>query len=195
MSNIYSFAELGRHVAEETAEVREQLNFRMRTGVYSKGLVHELACHWVLRIYNVFSIYDEIEILEGSVRRRSMTKSAKKFRKPPLKGLWHKHHFQARFIPHNCLNGIEKEGYLQELLAPYSGMSVENASGAPTNKIIMSEFRQRAQAYIVTGEFIVYERQPDGSNYYLTLAEHSKWQEIRDRIDTYRALDQQANLI
>lgn len=193
MPDIYSFAELGRLITEETAEIHEQLNFRMRTGVYSKGLVHELACHWLLRIYNVFSIYDEIEILEGSTQRRSMTKSAKKFRKPPLKGLWHKHHFQAQFIPYNCLNEIEKEGYQEELLAPYDGMLVENVSDALTDKILMSGFRRRAHARIMTGEFIVYEQQPDGSNYYLTLGEHGKWQEIRDRVDTYRALDQQAN--
>ncbi len=43
----------------------------------------------------------------------------------------------------------------------------------------------------MTGEFIVYERQENGSNYYLTLGSHGKYDEIRRRVDAYKQIDRE----
>ena len=51
-------------------------------------------------------------------------------------------------------------------------------------------YQRRALDRRITGEFIVYEPQPDGSNYYLTLGTHGEYDAIRARVDEYKAIDQ-----
>jgi hypothetical protein len=50
-------------------------------------------------------------------------------------------------------------------------------------------YERRTRDHRVTGEFIVYERQEDGSNYYLTIGKHGEWDAIRARVDAYKKFD------
>jgi hypothetical protein len=43
----------------------------------------------------------------------------------------------------------------------------------------------------MTGEFIVYERRTNGSNYYLTLGSHGEYPEIYARVEAYRKIDRE----
>jgi hypothetical protein len=79
--------------------VCEWLNIKMRTRKYSVGLVVELAHFFIGRGYNVHPSTMKIGRLESIDRRPSITKAAEEFKRPPLIGLWHKHHNQACFIP------------------------------------------------------------------------------------------------
>lgn len=62
-------------------------------------------------------------------------------------------------------------------------MSLDVVSGRLANEIVVGGFFRRAGAHKLTGEFIVYERRENGSNYYLTLGTHADYDEIRERVD------------
>jgi hypothetical protein len=176
---------------EAARDVSEWLNIKMRTGQYSIGLVVELAQHLINRRYSVHTIYDEIGILEGDDRRPSVTKVATPFRRPPLLGLWHKHHQQARFMSQNLLLELQKCGAIEYALAPHHGSFVDEVAGQIAHELVTKTFSRRASEHRLTGEFIVYEPQANGSNYYLTLGSHGEYQEIYARVQSYRQIDRE----
>ena len=55
----------------------------------------------------------------------------------------------------------------------------------------MKTFARRAAERRMTGEFIVYERRTNGSNYYLTLGSHGEYPEIYARVEAYRKIDRE----
>jgi hypothetical protein len=177
-------------LAKAFEDVCEWLNINvMRSGQYSVCLAVELACHLVGRGYNVYAIYDEISFLEGSDTRSSRTKTAAQFMRPPLRGLWHKHHFQARFIPKNMNLEMIKPGAIEAVFVPYLGQNVDEFAGRMAHEMVIGALSHRADEQKLTGEFIVYERQENGSNYYFTLGSHGDYKAIRRRVDTYRQID------
>lgn len=173
-------------------EMREWLNLKMLTGKYTFRFAVELALHSIGRIYNVHTIFDELGVLEGSGGLFHGTKSAAPFTRPPLEGLWHKHHHQAAFMARNLLNEWMKPGYVRDLVAPYFGRQMdEQVAGELAHKFVIDTFFRRSAAGRLTGQFIVYERLPDGANYYLTLGEHGDWEAIRARVDSYKRYDEE----
>lgn len=171
-------------------DVRDWLDLKMRTGRYASGFAAELAAHMMSRHYSVHAIYDEIGILEGADARPSTTKPATPFVRPPLVGLWHKHHHQAQFLPKNLLQELYRPGTVEAACAPHLGRTVEEAAGAIAYELVIGAYTRRAAESRVTGEFIVYAPQPDGSNLYLTLGSHGDYAAIRSRVDAYKAFDQ-----
>jgi len=110
----------------------------------------------------------------------------------PLGGLLHKHYFQPSFIPQNLINEMEKmdkDGRWEAIFAPHYGKLVPEFIGQVLHQIVVGGYEQRACDRRITGEFIVYERQADGSNYYLTLGKHGEWDAIRARVDEYKKFD------
>lgn len=178
---------------DAVAEVRSWLDIRLRTGRYSFGFVLELAQHAIGRTYNVHAIYDEIGTLEGSDSRPSMTKPATPFtRSKLLKRLWHKHHFQARFIPTNLRLEMMRSGAIEEVLAPFMGRYVDEVAGEIAHAMTIAAYEQRARDHRITGEWIIFEREASG-NYYLTLSTHNgeSDENRRARVEVYRAVDQE----
>ena len=67
---------------------------------------------------------------------------------------------------------------MEPALAPHYGRRVEEAAGQIVHELVMKTFARRAAEQRMTGEFIVYERRTNGSNYYLTLGSHGEYPEI-----------------
>lgn len=155
----------------------------------------ELAWHTVKRGYNVHIIHDEIAVLEGKSERKSATKPASKFRRAPLAGLWHKHHFQAQFMATNILIEINKPGALEAQLAKFMGRIVGDVIGEMVEEIVDGSLRRRKTGSGLTGEFIVFERDFLGENYYLTLGSHGEYEKIQNRIEFYRILDREVQVV
>lgn len=174
-------------------DVRGWLDLKMRTGRYSLGIVVEIALHLVTRSYDAHAIYDEIGKLEGRDTRPSATKPATPFLRPPLVGLWHKHHAQARFMPMNLKNEILRPGVLNSVLAPHVGRHIDEVAHEIAYSIVYEVYPRRAAEGRETGEFIVYEVLPDGSHYYLALGSHGEWAKIRERVDAYKLVDARAS--
>lgn len=180
---------------EALVEMREWLDLKMTTGAYSLGLVLELAGHLTARQYDIHSILDEIGILEGDRTRPTRTKPESKFRRSPLIGLWHKHHFQAGFMIENIIREFKRPDssgtkFFDSVFEPYLGMTTEEFAGPLSHDLVVGVIERRSRDKAMTGEYIVYEKRNDGSNYYLTLGSHRTDHAIRMRVDAYKSADQ-----
>lgn len=171
------------------ADIREWLNLKLKTGRCSFGFIVELALHQISRSYSVYAIYDEIEALEGGIGRTSVTKPAGPFRGKILEGLWHKHHFQTTFIYRNLMLETTRPGALRKILAPHFGRDISEVAGQLAHALTMEAYQHRASGSRMTGEWIVFEREP-GGHYYLTLGQHDEPDEgLRKRVEAYREAD------
>jgi hypothetical protein len=115
----------------------------------------------------------------------SVAKPATQFRKLPLKGLWHKHIFSARFVAQNISLGLGRDA-LRKIVTEVIG-----TDGSPftlekivelKNRVLDEGFEKRATANKLTGEWIVYLRH-QAKNYYLCSCTHDAGDQfIYDRI-------------
>ncbi len=173
------------------ADVHGWLDVKRSSGKFSHCFLAELTINSMDRRFPLFAIYDEIGMLEGTDNRRSMTKKPRQMR-APLKGLWHKHYYDAGFLVRNLMDETErmvKDGRWEAMFAPHYGKYLHEFMDQITHKMVDGAYEKRARDQRITGEFIVYERLPDGSNYYLTLGTHGEWEAIRARVDKYRTFD------
>ncbi len=125
-----------------------------------------------------------IQALEQS-EATSVVKPGTQFKYPPLKGLWHKHVFSARFIPKNIFSALGKGG-LRKIVTEVVG-----TDGSPftlekiaelKNRVVHESFEKRATAKELTGEWIIY-LQHEAKNYYLCCSTHNDGDQfIYDRI-------------
>jgi hypothetical protein len=165
--------------------IRGNLDLKMVTGRYSAGLVSELAQHVENRTANIFPILDEIAVLEGALNSRpTNTKPAACFNGPVLAGLWHKHYFQASYIPKNILNHWRANEFVERIKSVFGidTALTKQKVGQIAHAFVLDAYRERSQSYDMTGEWIVFARQ-DGMNYYLTLGTHLEGDEaIRKRV-------------
>ena len=147
----------------------EWLGIKLATGRCSQLLRRQLAVHAARRCYDVHNILDEIARLEGLQSRAAPTKPAEPYNRNPLfKGLWHKHHFQPRFLFANLK--------LETKRIPFPE-STEEFNQNPdwkrlVYKLVFGAFENRTRRAALTGEWIVFAPL-NGINYYLTLANHS----------------------
>jgi hypothetical protein len=133
------------------------------------------------QIYNTYAILDEIKNIEG-LSSRTMTKPASPFDRPPLKGLWHKHHFQASFLLQNIgnhwkinrkkqlkLSAMISECIKEEELGNFS----DELAAKLSYKFVHEAYASRASENNITGEWIIFAKH-NNKNYYLTLSSHTK---------------------
>jgi hypothetical protein len=169
-----------------SAHVRGELDLRMVTGQYSSCLVTELArCLERRSTTGIFPILAEIGCLEGAPHSRpASTKAAAPFTRPLLSGLWHKHYFQAAFIPKNILNHWKSEDFSDRAKAIMQDQAIpdDTKDGAQSHAFVLDAYRERGESREITGEWIVYARHQD-VNYYLTLGTHEEGDAaIRNRV-------------
>jgi hypothetical protein len=123
----------------------------------------------------------------------SQTKPAAEFRRDPLKGLWHKHFFSARFVPQNIANGL-RGGALEKLVdevldANKSEPVTADMIAELSRRAVHEPLENRADQNTLTGEWIVFAKH-GGQNYYLCLNTHRAGdQMIMDRIRTHCTRD------
>lgn len=157
-------------------------------GRYSALFALEMCLLESYRGVNPLQIVDEIRYLEDP-SKPSMTKPAARFRHPPLRGLWHKHYFSARFIPQNIANhlaGPRLRGVVEEVLDPRkSPLETEEMVRELAHRVSIEPFEQRASANALTGEWIVFAKHKE-ENYYLSLATHTAGdKQIREKIEKH----------
>lgn len=115
-------------------------------------------------------------------------KPATQFNKPPLKGLWHKHYFSARFLAQNISLGLGRNGLeklIREVLDPSEPTITKEMIQELAHRISHEPFEQRVAEKRLTGEWIIFAKH-GGVNYYLSLDTHrSGDQNIFDRIMNY----------
>lgn len=171
-------------------DVCEWLDLKMGTGRYTFGLAFELAYHMAERFYHVHLIYDEIGILEGTDPRSSRTKDAAPFEKPPLLGLWHKHHFQPYFIGKNLRNELRYS--FKKSIEKHIGSKVEDFAGILSYDLSIGAYRDRSDRMKLTGEWIVFEKDINYEKYYLSLGEHRDRKDdilLRKKVTRYKIID------
>lgn len=155
-------------------------------------LLSQLFVCYQQRIHNVFEIIDTIRDLEGEGARVS-TKPAGRFRKLPLRGLWHKHFFSANYLLPNLILEMNKASFLDDLtkiLDPSKNEYLtEDLIGRVTHHATVGLFNKRSREQRMTGEWIVFMKRPDG-NRYLSLAMHGEGDhKIFHRITANCAID------
>lgn len=173
-------------------DIHSWLSVKRKHGQFSHRFLVELTCSALDRRFPIHAVYDEIGKLEGTDKRPSMTKKPRQMREP-LKGLWHKHYFAPSFMMRNLINETEKrvkDGRWDVIFAPYIDKFLSEFIAQISYEIVLGAFHARTSAGRTTGEFLVYERMPDGSNYYLTLGMHGEWGAIRKRVDEYKEFDE-----
>lgn len=118
-------------------------------------------------------------------------KPATRFLRPPLKGLWHKHWFSARFLAANMLAAMgrgEPSAWLQEIVAE-GEILTEEVLGRIVERLTTTAFEDRHAAKQVTGEWIVFIER-GGVKHYLCLATHLTGdQRVYDKIANVCARD------
>ena len=115
----------------------------------------------------------------------SRTKTATAFTREPLKGLWHKHFFSARFVAANIAAGLRGKGIekiLIEVLGVPDGsktISRENVSEI-AQRIVEEPLTHRSSMGTMTGEWIIYLPRPEG-NIYLSIGTHNTPDDVQYR--------------
>jgi hypothetical protein len=88
--------------------IKEYLDLSDPQGFFSEVFINQLEKGSQFTL-DIFCIFETIKELSGEMPIcRGRTKEAKPFRRPPLIGLWHKHFFQASFMPENLLLEFSK---------------------------------------------------------------------------------------
>lgn len=176
---------------ENLTQVRSWLSVKRGNGKFSHCFIAELATNSLSRYFHIHAIYDEIGILERTDPRPSMTKKARQMQ-GSLRGLWHKHYFDPHFMVRNMTLEVEKmmgDGRWEKIFSPHYGKYIHEIANEISHEMTIGAFQKRAHDHRVTGEFIVYEPQEDGSNYYITLGRHGEWDQIEKRVKEYKLFD------
>lgn len=130
------------------------------------------------------AVIDTVHDMESGKNRRR-TKPASAFKRPPLAGLWHKHVFDAQFMPENYRLALPEHKRLDlahQVADETEGMPHEERILALANRVFSEPFEERAKAGKLTGEWLVYlPRQ--GKNYYLAFTRHHSGPEEQDLLD------------
>lgn len=140
---------------------------------YSKLFVLDLYIWNKYEGHEPFLVVNEIKILEKIINRRE-TKKASKFNNPPLKGLWHKHFFDAHYVAQNLLNNLN-----QNFEKDWKDIFKDDPIILPEkmNKFISRITREaletKAKNGKLTGEWIIFAKHK-GQNYYLSLGRHTQ---------------------
>jgi hypothetical protein len=112
-------------------------------------------------------------------------KPATMFRKPPLKGMWHKHYFSAQFLLQNISLALGKDGLeklITEVFDPSKPVITEEMIEEVARRATMEQVEKRDADGKITGEWVIFAKH-DGKNYYLALNTHGAGDQfIYDRI-------------
>lgn len=167
------------------------LDLKITNGAYSSVFLAEVARHLEQRTQNILAILDEVGALEGATfSRQSSTKRETRFKRPPLKGLWHKHYRQSGLatLYINLLNhwNDDRLDRLEREQGQSGPANPEDAAGKLIHDMVLGGDAARSAAREVTGEWIVFARH-EGANYFLTLGKHGDDDAVAARVSACAA--------
>jgi hypothetical protein len=159
-----------------TAELAARMSELFLFDVYVLDAEFGVSPHEIL---SAISSLEQVEPLTG-------VKPATQFQYMPLKGLWHKHYFSARFLINNIVlelgkTGVEKR--VNEVLDPAkSNVVTREIIKELARRVTHEPVETRDARKGLTGEWIIYLKHK-GSNYYLCCITHEAGDQfIYDRI-------------
>lgn len=138
----------------------------------------------------VHSVLQPLLDIEGS-ETPTGTKPATPFTRLPLKGLWHKHWFTARFLPANLLAVAACKGSMDWIweVANEGDVLTPALMNQIAHRMTVQAYKNRHAAKKITGEWIIYLPR-SGLNYYLCLGTHLTGDaQLSDKIRTLCVLD------
>lgn len=172
------------------------------TSRINKYLIAQLYVFHDYMNFDISNIVQQIRHLE-SINTTSSTKEATQFDREPLKGLWHKHFFDAHYILKNIGSefGLNKNGNkkLDILLSNFNFSKFDMTMNKDIiNEMIHLGFFERAQNRNLTGEWIIFAKN-ESCNYYLTLARHEEkdieiYNRLKKNIDNFQEILNNNNL-
>ncbi|MBQ4837095.1 hypothetical protein [Pseudoalteromonas luteoviolacea] len=146
---------------------------RYANGRFSWFFVLQMFMYHKMFDIEPYMIVDAIKELEGCTEV-NLIKKETQFKRKPLKGLWHKHYFSARFLMKNIVVHHGQSGIKRLIAKHWDGKS--EISDEQLSNIIddfgINAFQERSNKGNLTGEWIVFAKYND-ENYYLSLGEHS----------------------
>lgn len=124
-----------------------------------------------------FLVINEIKVLEGFTTRRE-TKKASKFNNPPLKGLWHKHFFDAHYVAQNLLNNLHQnfEKDWKDIFKDDPIILPEKMNRF-VSRITREALETKAKNGNLTGEWIIFAKHKK-QNFYLSLGRHTQGDDV-----------------
>ncbi len=144
---------------------------------YSKLFVFKLWLYVHVEGIEIPFILEELKALEGLTNKAVATKPAAEFTRPPLKGLWHKHFFSARFVGYNIAThmlGKRLEETVRRIFDPARSPTVTRGMiEEMAHALSHGALEERERQGKLTGEWIVFAKH-QGQNYYLTLDIHPR---------------------
>jgi hypothetical protein len=143
-------------------------------------LLCQLVSFYKKRTFNVFSITDVIQGLEGCGLGHC-SKKEEQFKHAPLKGFWKAHFSDARFLEQNIANhwGLNYENS-PKFLALCEKVAKDEAEtptphgwpGRLAHHLVITAYEERASRKKLTGEWLIFGKS-QGKNYYLAAVKHS----------------------
>lgn len=123
---------------------------------------------------NCISVLDAIRNLEKG-EPFSGVKPATCFRHPPLKGLWHKHHYSGNNVPQNVENALGENG-IQKLADSLKNEGISTNAMEPrcrqaAGAAVVEALKNRGHEGKLTGEWLVFAKH-ESENFYLSLGYH-----------------------
>lgn len=133
-----------------------------------------------------FQVAGQIDALEHP-EKSSGTKPATQFRNPPLRGLWHKHFFDAHYTINNLRNHWARDRLkqlIEEVCDPNKSTIITQAMvNELVHRLVHGAIDDRQSTGRLTGEWIIFAKY-NNQNYYLCLARHDEGDEaIYSRIE------------
>jgi len=155
-------------------------------GTYSKAFLLDLYCHNELYGINPEEVIEAI-LEEESGESKIGIKPATQFKRFPLKGLWHKHYYSARFIAHNIQSQLAKNGLekiIREIFDPEKNqIATKEMIEELSHRVVNETLDERRDKQKMTGEWLVFAKY-EGENYYLCMGTHqNEDQQIRNKIE------------
>lgn len=143
-------------------------------------------------VINLDAVMHEVKFLEGT-EPESHTKEQSEFKRPPLKGLWHKHYMDVSISGlaqnvKNALNNYSIPYFEQRIIdAKKSGeeqyVTAEDVHHI-VNDLVTGNLQRRREEQKTTGEWLIYAIH-ENTKYYLCLAKHSDSDDdIRNKINS-----------
>lgn len=178
----WRFEQDGRDVSDDLLHFADMIGLAgAAPGRFSGLLLLQLYGGAKSGVLNPAKVIHEIRILEG-LERMSDLKPATPFRKPPLRGLWHKHYLEdgIRSMALNLRKALAWDGLpsLKRKVAEAEATGEERCFTAEDIALAAHEAShgawERLQAASkLTGEWIIYGVHEE-KNYYLSLGRHDE---------------------